>query len=148
MKVVLIQDVKKLGLKGEILNVSDGYARNYLIPQGLAEEATKTRIKEIKEKSLQEEKKKASEKENAEILKEKLHNQKLVVKVKVGAGEKLFGAVTGKEIADNLQKTYGVTIDRKKIDSGEPIKHLGTYTIKIRIYPSVQADMKLVIAPE
>lgn len=148
MKVVLIEDVKKLGIKGEIKEVADGYARNYLIPQGLAEEATKTKVKEIKEKSLKEEKQRISEKEKAEELKNKLHGQRLEIKVKAGSGDKLFGAVTGKEISDSLQAAFGVKIDKKKIETGEPIKHLGTHTIKIKIYPSVQADIKLVVAPE
>lgn len=148
MKVILTDDIKKLGIKGQILEVSDGYARNYLIPQGLAEEATKTRVKEIQEKGLKAEKKKISEKENAEALKKKLDGQRVEIKVKSGSGDKLFGAVTAKEIADSLKQTLGVTIDKKKIDTGDPIKHLGTYNIKLKIYPSIQANIKLVVAPE
>ncbi len=148
MKVILTQEVKKLGLKGQVLEVSDGYARNFLIPQGLAEEATKTKLKEIQEKSVKDEKKKSSEKENAEALKMKLHGKKIEIKVKAGAGDKLFGAVTVKEIADILQKEFRVSIDKKKIDVGEPIKHLGQYNIKLKIYPSVQAEVKLIVAPE
>ncbi|PKM78726.1 MAG: 50S ribosomal protein L9 [Firmicutes bacterium HGW-Firmicutes-15] len=148
MKVILTQEVKKLGLKGQVLEVSDGYARNFLIPQGLAEEATKTKLKEIQEKGVKEEKKKSSEKENAEALKMKLHGKKIEIKVKAGAGDKLFGAVTVKEIADILQKEFKVSIDKKKIDVGEPIKHLGQYKIKLKIYPSVQAEVILIVAPE
>lgn len=148
MKVILTQEVKKLGPKGQVLEVSDGYARNYLIPQGLAEEATKTKIKEVQEKSIKEEKKKNSEKEAAEAIKAKLHGKKVVIKVKTGAGDRLFGAVTTKEIADVLKDQFGVSMDKKKIDTGDPIKHLGNYNIKLKIYPSVQAEIKLVIAPE
>ncbi|MDD3363461.1 MAG: 50S ribosomal protein L9 [Syntrophomonas sp.] len=148
MKVILTQEVKKLGLKGQVLEVSDGYARNFLIPQGLAEEATKTKLKEVQEKSVKDEKKKSSEKEKAEELKVKLHGKKIEIKVKAGAGDKLFGAVTVKEIADILQKEFKISIDKKKIDVGEPIKHLGQYNIKLKIYPSVQADVKLIVAPE
>jgi large subunit ribosomal protein L9 len=148
MKVILTQEVKKLGIKGQVLEVSDGYARNFLIPQGLAEEATKTKMKEIQEKSVKDEKKKNSEKENAEALKMKLHGKEIVIKVKAGAGDKLFGAVTVKEIADILQKEFRVSIDKKKIDVGEPIKHLGQYNVKLKIYPTVQAEVKLVVAPE
>jgi len=148
MKVILTQEVKKLGSKGQIVEVSDGYARNYLIPQGLAQEATKTKIKEIQEKSLKDEKKKNSEKESAEALKTKLHGQEVVIKVKAGAGDKLFGAVTAKEIADVLQSKFALVLDKKKIDTGDPIKHLGTYNIKLKIYPSVLAEIKLVVAPE
>ncbi len=148
MKVILNQDVKKLGSKGQVLEVSDGYGRNYLIPQGLAEEATKTRLKEIEEKSVKAEKKKNTEKDNAEALKSKLHGQKIQIKAKTGSGDKLFGAVTAKEIAEILQQQYGIAIDKKKIETSEPIKHLGNYTIKVKIYPSVQAELKLVVAPE
>ena len=148
MKVILTHEVKKLGLKGQILEGSDGYARNFLIPQGLAEEATKTKIKEVQEKSIKEEKKKSNEKDTAEALKAKLHGKKVEIKVKTGAGDKLFGAVTAKEIADILQKQFGVVIDKKKIDTGDPIKHIGNYNIKLKIYPSVQAEIKLIIAPE
>ena len=148
MKVILTQEVKKLGVKGQILEVSDGYARNYLIPQGLAEEATKTRVKEIQEKTLKEEKKKINEKEAAEALKKKLHGQKVTIKVKAGTGERLFGAVTAKEIADALQAQYGVTLDKKKIETTEPIKHLGQHNIKLKIYPGVQAEFKLVVVAE
>ncbi|MCX5779454.1 MAG: 50S ribosomal protein L9 [Firmicutes bacterium] len=146
MKVILTQEVKKLGAKGEILEVSDGYARNFLIPQGLAEEATKTRVKEIQEKSVKEEKKKSSEKDRAEVLKNKLQGKQVEIRVKAGAGDKLFGAVTTREIADLLRSEFGVDIDKKKIDLGEPIKHLGQYNIKLKIYPAVQAELKLVVA--
>jgi len=148
MKVILAQEVKKLGPKGQIVEVSDGYARNYLIPQGLAEEATKTKIKEIQEKSLKDEKKKIHEKDSAEAIKTKLHGKEVEIKVKSGAGDKLFGAVTAKEIADVLQAKFKLSIDKKKIDTGDPIKHLGTYNIKLKIYPSVQAEIKLIVAPE
>jgi len=148
LKVILIQEVKKLGIKGQVLEVSDGYARNFLIPQGLAQEATRTKLKEIEEKNLKEEKKKSSEKEKAEVLKAKLDGKKVEIKVKAGAGDKLFGAVTAKEIADILQKEFGVSIDKKKIDIGEAIKHLGQYNIKLKIFPAVQAEIKLIVAPE
>lgn len=146
MKVILTQEVKKLGAKGEILEVSDGYARNFLIPQGLVEEATKTRVKEIQEKSVKEEKQKSSEKDRAEVMKNKLQGKKVEIRVKAGAGDKLFGAVTTREIADLLRSEFGVEIDKKKIDLGEPIKHLGQYNIKLKIYPAVQAELKLVVA--
>ncbi|HZK86658.1 MAG TPA: 50S ribosomal protein L9, partial [Syntrophomonas sp.] len=145
MKVILTQDVKKQGVKGQILEVSDGYARNYLIPQGLAEEANKTRLKEIQEKSVRETKQKDQEKNHAEQLKAKLDGQTVEIKAKTGSNDKLFGAVTSKEIADALQVRFGIKIDKKKIELGEAIKHLGEYSFKIKIYPSVQAELKLLI---
>lgn len=148
MKVILIQDVKKLGSKGQILEVSDGYGRNYLIPQGVAQEATKTRLKEVQEKTLKEEKKKTNEKDSAEALKNKLDGQRLSIKVKAGTGDRLFGAVTAKEIADSMRAQFGVEVDKKKIEIAEPIKHLGQYQVKIKIYSNVQAEIKLVVIAE
>ena len=148
MKVILTEDIKKLGVMGQIVEVTNGYGRNYLIPHGLAEEATKGKVSEIEAKSLKAEKRKHSEKERAEALKQQLHGQKVEIKVKAGSGDKLFGAVTAKEIAESLQAAFGVTIDKKKIDTGDPIKQLGTHNIKLKIYPAVQADIKLVVVPE
>jgi len=148
MKVILTQDVKNQGVKGQVLEVSDGYARNYLLPKGLAEEASKTKLKEIEEKNLRDAKKKDKEKEDAEKIKAKLQDQTLEIKVKTGGNDKLFGAVTSKEIADGIQGKFGIKIDKKKIEMAETFKHLGEYTIKIKIYPSVQAELNVVIKSE
>lgn len=148
MKVILTQDVKSQGIKGQVIEVSDGYARNYLLPQGLAEEASKTKLKEIQEKNLRDAKKKDKEKEDAEKIKAKLHEQILEIKVKTGGNDRLFGAVTSKEIAESIQDKFGIKIDKKKIEMVEAIKHLGEYTVKIKIYPSVQAELSLIIKAE
>lgn len=148
MKVILTQDVKNQGVKGQVIEVSDGYARNYLLPKGLAEEANKTKLKEIQEKNLRDAKKKDKEKEDAEKIKAKLHEQTVEIKVKTGGNDKLFGAVTSKEMADSIEDKFGIKIDKKKIEVAESIKHLGEYTIKIKIYPSVQASMSLLIKAE
>jgi len=148
MKVILTQDVKKQGVKGQILEVSDGYARNYLIPKGLAEEASKTRLKEIEEKKMHDVKQKDKEKTQAEQLKAKLDGQTIELKAKTGSNDKLFGAVTSQEIADALGKRFGVKIDKKKIELGDAIKHLGEYSFKIKIYPAIQAELKLNVIAE
>lgn len=148
MKIILTQDVKKLGTRGQVLEVADGYARNYLLPRGLAEEANKTRLKEIQEQNQRQEKKKHQEKEKAEELKQRLDGQSVEIKVKTGGKDKLFGAVTTKEIADALNEKLGVDIDKKKIDVGEAIKQLGEFKIKIKIYPSVQAEINLIVSSE
>ena len=135
MKVILTQDVKNQGVKGQVIEVSDGYARNYLLPQGLAEEASKTKLKEIQEKNLREARKKDKEREDAEKLKAQLHGKTVEIKVKTGGNDKLFGAVTSKEIADSIQEKFNIKIDKKKIDITETIKHLGEYSIRIKIYP-------------
>lgn len=145
MKVILTQDVKNQGVKGQVIEVSDGYARNYLLPQGLAEEASKTKLKEIQEKNLRESKKKDKEKEDAEKIKAKLNGETIEITVKTGGNDKLFGAVTSKEIAESIQEKLGIKIDKKKIEIAETIKHLGEYTVKVKIYPSVQAELSLLI---
>lgn len=148
MKVILTQDVKNQGIKGQVIEVSDGYARNYLLPKGLAEEASKTKLKEIQEKNLRDAKKKDKEKEDAEKIKARLHGQTLEMAVKTGGNDKLFGAVTSKEIAESIEGKFGVKIDKKKIEMAEALKHLGEYTVKIKIYPSIQAELSVIIKSE
>lgn len=148
MKVILMQDVKKLGIKGEIKELSDGYARNYLIPKGLVMEATSSKLKEAQEKNVRDEKKKVKEYEKAEALKSRLDGKNIEIKVKTGGSDKLFGAVTAREIADILQKDFNIVIDKKKIDIKEPIKHLGEFPVKLKLYPAVQAEIKLTVKSE
>ena len=145
MKVILIKDVKKLGTIGEIKEVSDGYARNYLIPQGLALEATATRLKETQEKDLKKQKQKGKEEAAARILQEKLEGKTVKLMARTGGSDKLFGAITAKEIAEALQKEYGAKIDRKKIELKEPIKHLGTSEAKVKLYPAIQAQIQIIV---
>lgn len=141
MKVILIQDVKKLGKTGEIKEVSDGYARNYLIPQGFAQEATTTRLKETEDQKLRKERQKTKEENLAKAVRDKINGKTLHVKMKTAAGDKLFGAVTARELSELLQKELGVTIDKKKIEISEPIKHLGQFPVQVKIYPGVQAEL-------
>lgn len=145
MKIILIKDVKSLGREGEIKEVSDGYARNFLIPKGLATEATTTKLKESQEKEIREQKKKTRETEDAQALKEKLDGQAVAIAVKTGGSDRLFGAVTAKEIADVINQQFGVNIDKKRIEMTDPIKHLGEYQVKLKIYPSIQAQIKVIV---
>lgn len=148
MKVILLKDIKELGKTGEIKELADGYARNYLIPRGMAAEATKEKIKETEEKNLKVQKNIQKEILVAEDLKQKLQGKTIKISLKTGGGDKLFGAVTTKEIAELLDKQLKIKIDKKKIEFAEPIKHLGEYEIKIKLYPAVQAEVKLVVSPE
>ncbi|MDD3268974.1 MAG: 50S ribosomal protein L9 [Syntrophomonadaceae bacterium] len=148
MKVILKQDVKNLGKSGEIKEVSDGYARNFLIPKGLADEATTNKLKETQEKNTRELKRKDKEKTDAETIKQRLDGKTVKIKAKAGTGDKLFGAVTSREIAEILQKEFSLSLDKKKIEMGEAIKHLGQYKIKIKIYPSIQAEVKVIVEAE
>jgi large subunit ribosomal protein L9 len=141
MKVILTQDVKNLGKEGDVKDVSDGYARNYLIPRGLVVEATKANLKEKEDQASRLQKQKDREKTEAEALHERLNGKSITLTARCGGGDKLFGAVTSKEIADTLNKQFKVKLDKKKVDLGEPIKHLGEYPVKIKIYPLIQAEI-------
>ncbi|HZK42887.1 MAG TPA: 50S ribosomal protein L9 [Syntrophomonadaceae bacterium] len=148
MKVILLQDVKNIGQEGEVKEVADGYARNYLIPRDMAIEATKANLKRNQEENEKTQNIKDRELKKAEGIKAKIDGKQIEVKGKAGSEDKLFGAVTSREIAENLEKQLNVKIDRKKIELKEPIKHLGLYTTSIRIYPSVQAEIKVLVTSE
>lgn len=139
MKVVLLQDVKNLGKKEQLVNVSDGYARNYLFPRKLALEATSGKLKELEEKKNSEVKKKDKEKQEAKELAAKIG--KLVVNFNVKAGEngKLFGSITSKDVADAVKSQHKIEIDKKKVVLHDAIKALGTYQVEIKVYPEISA---------
>ena len=141
MKVILTQDVKNLGKEGDVKDVSDGYARNYLIPRGLVMEATKANLKEKEDQASRLQKQKDREKTQAQALYDRLNGKSITITARSGGGDKLFGAVTSKEIADALNQQFKVKLDKKKVDLGEPIKHLGEYPVKIKIYPQIQAEI-------
>jgi len=143
MKVVLLQDVKGLGKKDSIVEVNDGYARNYLIPRKLATPLTEGLEKHIKEKKEAEQKKKEKELMLAKELAEKLEKSQIVIKAKAGENGKLFGSITNKEIADEIKKQLGIDIDKKKIDLEDPIKQIGSYEVSIRLYQGVLAKLKV-----
>ncbi len=142
MKVLLLQDVKALGKMGEIVNVSDGYARNYLIPQKLAIEADQKVVKKVeKEKVLQElKKKKEIEEANRKI--SELMKTVLVIKANSGEGNKLYGSVTSSEVAEKISEYLGESFDRKNIEM-EPIKELGTYEVKVKLGNGLSGKVKV-----
>ena len=148
MKVILTQTVKNLGKEGEIKEVAAGYARNYLIPKGLVLEATPTLLKEIEEKRAKMIKQREREQIHAEDVKNKIDGQTVTLKVKTGGSDKLFGAVTSKEVAEMLKKDLDVNIDKRKIELNETIKHLGNYKVTIKIYPSIQAEINVLVQNE
>ena len=145
MKVILLDDVKKLGKKGDVIEVADGYARNYLFPKGLAAEATTARLRERDLASQQQQLKKNREEEKAKMIKETLQGKVVTVKARAGEGGKLFGSVTAKEIAEALKGQFRVDIDKRKIDIKEPLNHIGQYEVKIKIYPGVTAELTVKI---
>lgn len=143
MKIILLQDVKKLGKRGDLVEVAEGYARNFLFPRKLAAEATQGSINQLEQEKSALNRKKAKELEAAQVLAKKLSNTQLTLSVKAGDQGKLFGSITNKDISEALGKQHQVTVDRRKVELGEPIKALGTYEVAIKLVPEVEA--KLVI---
>ena len=148
MKVILLQDVKSLGKKDEIVNVKDGYARNYLFPRELAVEATQGRVNRVAEKKKAQKIQREKDKEEAEKLADKLSSTEIVLKTKAGAKGKLFGSITNKDIAEAIEAQHKIEVDRKKIILGDAIKALGSYKIDIKVYPGVVAKLKVNIVEE
>lgn len=145
MKVILLQDIKGVGKKDEIINASDGYARNFLLPKKLAVEANNENISKLKAKNDSKAYKKSLEKEEAQKTVDKLKGILLKIPVKTGENGKVFGSITSKEIADNLKQQYKIEIDKKKIDLKEPIKVLGSFSVNIKLYEGVVGTLKVQI---
>ena len=145
MKVVFNVDVRGQGKKGEIKDVSDGYARNYLLPRKLASEATADAINAIKLKEKAKAAQAAKEKAQAEEYAKKLDAVQVTVRAKAGNGGKLFGAVTSQEISDSLKAQHGIEIDKNKIVQGDPIKSYGTYTVKAKLGYEISGDISVLV---
>ncbi|SEP40231.1 50S ribosomal protein L9 [Propionispora vibrioides] len=143
MKVILQQEVKKLGKKGEILEVSEGYARNYLLPQKLAIIANNSTINETKQKKASEERKHQQQVDEATVLAAQISKVEVSIAVKTGEGGKLFGSVTGKDVAEALAAQHGIEVDKRKIELKEAIKALGTYPAIIRVHPEITAKIQV-----
>ncbi|HHZ19975.1 MAG TPA: 50S ribosomal protein L9 [Firmicutes bacterium] len=148
MKVILLQDIKAIGKKGDIKEVADGYARNYLFPKKLAIEATAGNLKSLDQEKQAQQHKKAVEEAKATELAAKLNQLKLHFKVKVGEGGRLFGSITGKEIADKIKQTANLDIDKRQVELGETIKTLGTHQVTIRVYPGITATVQVQVDGE
>ena len=144
MKVILLKDVKGQGKKNDVIEVSDGYGRNFLIQNGLATVATSTQVNSINISKAAEEKRKAAEKAEAIKLAKELETKTVVVEIKTGETGKLFGALNTQAIADALKK-QGVDIDKKKIVLSDPIKSVGEYTITVKPYAEVSAKLKVIV---
>jgi large subunit ribosomal protein L9 len=143
MKVILKADVKALGKKGQIFEVSDGYARNFLFPRGLALEATSGNLNDLASKKANEERKKEKEKQDAQALAAKLNDIIVEVSTKTGEGGRLFGSITSKEIAEALKSKHGIELDKRKLEIKDPIKALGTFTVQVKIHPEVTAQLQV-----
>ena len=147
MKVVLLKDVKGTGKKGEIKEVSDGYAKNFLLKTGSAKMADNSAISENKNKQVANTYHKQQELEKAKALQKEINGKQITLKIKCGENGKTFGSVTGKEIADALEK-LGFAIDKKKVELKEPIKTLGSYQVSIRVYPEIVAKITVEVIAE
>ena len=148
MKVILTQDIKGTGKKDQIINTSDGYARNFLFPKNLAVEANAENMAKLKSKQQANAYKKDQEKEEAKKLAEEMGKIMLTLSVKVGENGKVFGGISSKEITEALQKTHKITVDKKKIDMKDTIKELGTKIIRIKLYEGVIAELKVNVIGE
>ncbi len=144
MKVILLADVKGHGKKGELCNVSDGYARNFLFPKKLAVEANSTAMNELKNREEAKAHHLAEEKKAAEEIRNKIDKKQVVITAKAGASGKLFGAVTAKEVAAAVKEAFGVEIDRRKMNIAD-IKQFGEYTAEIKLYSGVTATLTVVV---
>ena len=145
MKVILLQDVKSQGKKGDLINVSDGYAKNYLFPRHLAKEADAQVYTELKNKADAIAFRDAEERKNALELKKKLDETTLVFHTTGGADGRLYGAVTSKDISDKLAKDHGIEVDKKKITISSTIKTVGTFQVDIKLYHDISSILKVVV---
>jgi len=143
MKVILQQEVKKLGKKGEILEVSEGYARNYLLPQKLAVPATNSNVNNVKQQKDAEARKQQRVLDEAKMLAAQIAKVEVTIPVKMGEGGKLFGSVTAKDIADALLAQHKFEMDKRKIELKDSIKSLGSYEVVIKLHPEVSARIQV-----
>ena len=147
MKVILLQDVKNVGKKGDVIEASDGYARNFLFPRKLAQEASDSNMHILNNKKENERKHKLAELEAAQKLAGELKGKEITIKAKAGESGKLFGAITSKDVAELIKQQYKLEIDKKKIVM-DTIKLAGGYEIEVKLYPEVSAKMKVIIVPQ
>lgn len=145
MKVILLEDVKALGKKGEIVNVSDGYARNCIFPKKLGLEATSKNLNDLKLQKANEDKKAQALLAEAKELAKKVEAGKVTLSIKVGEGGRTFGSVSSKEIAAEVKKQMDLDIDKKKIQLKDSIKTLGTHEVPVKLHPKVTATLKVVV---
>lgn len=148
MEVILLEDVKSVGKKGQVVTVNDGYARNCLIKKKLGIEATAANINDLKLKNANNAKLEKEKLEAAKKLAKELEEMSVIVKIKTGAGGKVFGSVSSKEIAEAIKKQLNLELDKKKMLLDEPIKSLGTHIIKIKLHQEVTAELSVKVVEE
>lgn len=147
MKVILLADVKNVGKKGEVVNASDGYARNFLFPRKLAQEATTENLHILNQKKENERRKKVAETEEAQALADKLKGKEIKITAKSGEHGRLFGAITNKDIADAIKSQFNIDIEKKKV-AVDTIKQIGVYDVEVKLYAEISTKMKAVIVEQ
>lgn len=145
MKVILLEDVKALGKKGQVVNVSDGYARNLLLPKELGVEATGKNMNDLKLQKAHEDKVAQENLDAAKAFAEELKDKQVTVGIKVGEGGRTFGSISAKEIAEAAKAQLGYELDKKKLQLSAPIKELGTTMVPIKLHPKVTGELKVVV---
>lgn len=145
MKVILLEDVKSLGKKGEIVNVSDGYARNFIFKKNLGKEATSKNLNDLKLQKQNEEKVAAENLQKAKELAEELSDKSVTLAIKAGSDGRAFGSVSTKEISAAAKEQLGYSLDKKKMHLNEPIKNIGTFHVPIKLHPKVTAELKVIV---
>ncbi|MCI8609983.1 MAG: 50S ribosomal protein L9 [Firmicutes bacterium] len=148
MIVILNRDVKGTGKAGDVVKVSDGYARNMLLPKGYATEATDGNIRNLEKQKAIAAEKKAEERAAAQALAEKIKDISVTIKTKAGDGGRIFGSITSKDIADAVKSQHKLTVDKKKIQLTGPIKQTGELQVDIKLYPEIVASLKVIIVAE
>ena len=148
MKIILLQDEKKLGKKGDIIEASDGYARNYILPQKIGVEATAANINDLKLKKANDAKVAQELRDEAKALATELDSKSVTVKIKAGTGGRSFGSVTSKEIAAAAKEQLGIEIDKKKIVLADPLKNFGSYDVSIKLHPQVTGKLNVKVTEE
>lgn len=143
MKVILLQDVKTLGKKDQIVEVNDGYARNFILPKKIGVEATNQNMNTLKLQKANEAKIAQENLDSAKAFKEVIEGQTVVVRMKAGEGGRVFGSVSSKEIAEEAKKQCNLDIDKKKLVLPEPLKSFGTFEVTVKLHPQVQAKLRV-----
>ncbi len=148
MQVILIQDVEKIGQRGDIVDVSRGYVRNFLVPRGLAEMATPSKLEEVRREMEEAEERDQRMAERANEIAQTLNKSVITIEARTGEDERLFGSVTAANIASAIEKARDVRIDRRRIKLEEPIKSLGTHQVPVQVHGDIEASVKVIVVPK
>ena len=148
MQVILNRDVEKIGQRGEIVDVSRGYVRNFLVPQGLAEVATQAKLEEARRRRTEEEERNKRMAERAGEVAETLNKSVITIEARTGEDERLFGSVTAANIASAIERARGIRLDRRRIRLEEPIKSLGTHQVPVQVHGNIEASVKVIVVPK